>query len=120
MSEHKVTLGHLLNDEATRDAVHVAIAPVTAHEAVLHPGQHVAVEHGRAWVPPVNRPDIKLVGVVDPFLRAPVNKGESCYVLLYPGEAQKLRHHWEHPSFPDTLVPAYEETSYDGCPRSCD
>jgi hypothetical protein len=91
------SLGRLIDDgERRRDAVHVAIAPVTASEA-LAPGQHVGFvrEGDLELVGPAAEP----LGVVDPFLREPVPKGQRFWLLLYPDTITGLRHVWTHPAF---------------------
>lgn len=67
-------LGRLIiSANQLRDAVHVAIAPVTA-SMDLDPGQHVGfVKKGNIeLVGVVKNP----IGIVDPFLRKKVWKGE--------------------------------------------
>lgn len=92
-------LGALITDgDRRRDAVHVAVAPVTAAEP-LRPGQRVgftpadqtevvgAVEPGRA------------VGLVDPYLTDDVRPGQRFWLFLYPNTVTSLRHVWTHPAF---------------------
>lgn len=98
-TEDKNTIGKLIKGTAHRDAVHVAVAPCTAGEE-LEPGDHVGIdENGTAvnWK--------KRIGIVDPFLVEPVNKGERFWVFLYPGTALNLRHEWDHPDFRESGGP---------------
>lgn len=89
-------LGKVIADEnAERDAVHIAIAPVTATVRVF-PGQRIK-EDGNPCTTGNG------VGIVDPFLEAAVFPGERFYIFLYPGTVTSLRHHWTHPSFEDVL-----------------
>jgi hypothetical protein len=90
-------LGQLVEDgERRRDAIHIAVAPVTAVER-LAPGQHVGlVEAGNLErVGPCDRN----IGVVDPFLTEDVEPGQRFWLLLYPGTITGLRHVWTHPAF---------------------
>lgn len=78
-----LNLGRVITDPgAARDAVHVAVVPVTATRE-LRPGEHLAS------------------GVVDPYLTRPVRPGERYWLFLYPGTVTSLRHVWTHPDFPD-------------------
>lgn len=86
-----IGIGRLITEPRKRDAVHIACIPATAkHE--LQPGEHVAVDGG--WAFESREP----LGVVDPFLKAPVQAGDKCWVMLYPGTIQSLRHEWTHPA----------------------
>ena len=86
-------LGEAPAEDARRDAVHVAVAPVVAAHR-LSPGQHVGLgEDGRASA------DAVPVGVVDPFLRSPVEEGRRFWLFLYPNTVTSLRHVWTHPAF---------------------
>lgn len=87
-------LGQLIEGDQHRDAVHVAIAPVVASEK-LSPGDHIGLlANGEAAE--VSQTHI---GVVDPFLKKVVKKGERFWMLLYPGTITGLRHEWTHPAF---------------------
>lgn len=67
-----------------RDAVHIAVIPQTA-ETLLQPGQWVGDN----------------LGVVDPFLQAPVKPGQTYWLFLAPMSITSLRHVWTHPAFPE-------------------
>lgn len=90
-------LGELIQDgDRRRDAVHIALAPVTAAER-LTPGQHVGL---------VQQDNVELagpcrhnIGIVDPYLSEPVEAGERFWLCLYPGTVTGLRHVWTHPVF---------------------
>lgn len=88
------TLGTIIDDTQKRDAIHIAVLPIVATER-LHAGQDVGLVDGGAGKSP--RP----VGIVDPFLRVPVQPGERFWLLLYPRMVTSLRHVWSHPAFTD-------------------
>lgn len=90
-------LGQFPNPYAQRDAVHVAIIPVTASSR-LSPGQRIGVATDEAGVfhsDSATNP----VGIVDPFLPRSVKPGERFYLCLFPGSVYGMRHHWLHPRF---------------------
>jgi hypothetical protein len=90
-------LGELIDDgDRRRDAIHIAVAPVTAALA-LRPGQHVGlIESGdRELVGPC---DFN-IGIVDPFLAADVEAGQRFWLYLYPNTVTGMRHAWSHPAF---------------------
>lgn len=91
-------LGVLVDSLTERDAIHVAIMAVKAGCA-LHPGQHVGFirEDSAREVGPATGRDVKAIGIIDPFLKAPVPSGAWCYLVLYPNTITSLRHDWEHP-----------------------
>jgi hypothetical protein len=95
------TLGTIIDDAQKRDAIHLAVEPIVATET-LEPGQHVGLVEGGA-----GRSD-EPVGIVDPFLAAPVRPGERFWLVLYPRVITSLRHVWSHPAFDDerTASPA--------------
>lgn len=83
------TLGTVITESEKRDAIHLAVEPTLAQEK-LYPGQGVGV-NGTKENP---------VGIVDPFLKAPVHPGEWFWLVVFPRQITSLRHVWEHPSFP--------------------
>lgn len=101
MKDAVATMGGILPDDAGgRDAVHVAVFSAVSDER-LYPSQDVAREHGKqcddtdTLVSPVGH----LIGIVDPFLKRPVNPGERFWVYLYPRSITGLSHRWSHPAF---------------------
>ena len=99
------TLGSLIGDGEGRDAIHVAVLPVTAGET-LHPAQHIGIKDGVAMTTAT-----KLVGIVDPFLRGAVHTGQKFWMLLYPRTITSLRHVWSHPDFADEILPGVPAVS---------
>lgn len=88
-----IPLGKLAADDAGRDAIHIAVAPVVA-SVPLSPGEHVGIAaDGMATKLAVH------IGIVDPYLKDVVLKGERFYLCLYPNTITSLRHHWVHPAF---------------------
>jgi hypothetical protein len=88
-------IGKLITgNDPHRDAIHIAVAPVIAGEK-LYPGQHVGMKDGRGIAGGT------YIGIVDPFLTVPVYPEQRFWLFLYPGSITSLRHHWEHPAFPD-------------------
>lgn len=90
-------LGQFIEDgDRRRDAIHVAVAAVTA-AVRLAPGQHVGLvrEDSVELVGPCDRN----IGIVDPFLPGNVESGQRFWLLLYPGAITGLRHVWTHPAF---------------------
>lgn len=98
--EHRpVEQGPLLGNQAkpgVRDAVHVAVAAVTAIVAV-RPGAHVGLAAS-------DRSDVvspyvaDTIGIVDPFLGGDVPRGQVFWLCLYPGSVTSLRHVYDHPA----------------------
>ena len=88
--DNSIQLGKLVPEgENRRDAVHVAIAPVVAKQ-LLFPAMHVGIDGSK---------DLPHVGIVDPYLRGSVHKGETFWLCLYPGTITSMRHVWSHPEF---------------------
>jgi hypothetical protein len=92
------TLGTIIGPDEKRDAIHLAVEPVTAG-ATLAPGQRIDVIRGVAWPVGAERG----LGIVDPFLTALVQAGERFWFVMYPREVRSLRHVWTHPAFPDEV-----------------
>lgn len=90
-------LGELItNNERRRDAIHIAVAPVTAG-CDLSPGQDVGFIHEND-LEKVG-PSKNAIGIVDPFLKEPVLEGQRFWLFLYPGTVIGMRHYWKHPAF---------------------
>jgi hypothetical protein len=91
-------LGELITEvgeQNQRDAVHIAIVPIKAH-ARLRPGEAVGVtSDGKNSA--FNNVE---VGIVDPYLKKAVEKGQTFWLFLYQGSVNTLRHEWTHPAFP--------------------
>ena len=90
------TLGTIIDERAGRDAIHLAVEPVVA-DIRLFPGQDVGLDasgHATSMVPPL--------GIVDPFLKQPVQPGERFWLIVYPRQITSLRHVWTHPEFPES------------------
>lgn len=104
MDTRKLNIRHIITDPQNRDAIHVAVAPVIAAHR-LNTGAHVGLTRaGQAS----SRMEPH-IGVVDPYLKAPVHAGEKFWMFLYSQTVTGMRHHWEHPSFPDGPVLPTEE-----------
>ena len=88
-------------NEFYRDAIHVAIMPVSCGDNVLNPGDSVTVKDGIAY-----RDEDNPVGIVDPFLKDKVRKFNRFILFLYPKTVTSLRHYWEHPAFPNNVEAA--------------
>lgn len=96
MAERVPNIGHDPADGATRDAIHFAVMPIEAGNA-LAPGARVGLlSDGRAG----NVAEDRTIGIVDPFLRKPVPLGGRFWLFLDPGTITGLRHEWAHPAFP--------------------
>ncbi len=113
------TLGNLIDETASRDAIHLAVEPIMADHS-LFPGIHVGItDEGKAsrYVSPH-------VGIVDPFLKEMVRKDERFWLIVYPRQITSLRHVWTHPAFDAVLtstitVPDQPEADTDEDDLSC-
>src|SRR5687767_9821896 len=77
-----------------RDAIHIAIAQVTAGED-LEPGDFVGFKD----VEGVVYKDARHLGIVDPFIKSDIKKDKKFYLFLNPNTVTSLRHEWTHPLF---------------------
>lgn len=98
MDKDQPKLGQLLPPhEYRRDAIHIAIAPVTAgHD--MKPGTRVGLHPGDSTTQVV-WDNASPIGVVDPFLTETVKTGERFWLFLFPNTITGLRHVWSHPAF---------------------
>lgn len=96
--QYTPNIGELCQDDARRDAIHFAVAPVVAGED-LQPGDHVGFRDDSQkayWMPEKKESSI---GIVDPFLGQQVAKDQRFWLFLYPGTITGLRHVWSHRAF---------------------
>mgnify|MGYP000706412672 CR=1 FL=1 len=93
---HDVKLGALIEGEQQRDAIHIAVAPVIAAER-LFAGQAIGLVSNDMRT--VSSKTEQPIGIVDPFLRGPVQQGQQFWMFLYPQTITSLRHDWTHPAF---------------------
>jgi hypothetical protein len=100
-----VVLGQLITGDVERDAIHIAVAPMTAASR-LEPGWRIGF-NGNGEAIPAN-PGVTAIGIVDPFLQSPVPPGEKFYVMLFQNTIVGMRHHWEHPAFTEARRAASE------------
>lgn len=97
MSDPQTKLGQFIEEGAQRDAIHIAVAPVVA-ASKLNPGDHIGfVASNQEMVGPSAAP----IGIVDPFLKGSITKGQRFWMFLYPNTITALKHVWTHPAFID-------------------
>ena len=95
-------------EQNQRDAIHIAVVPIIAHMQ-LAPGRHIGVTtDGKA-----STMGLPYVGIVDPFLQNPVERGQTFWLFLYQGQVTTLRHEWTHPAFPPATPIAVAPTNDD-------
>jgi hypothetical protein len=105
-------LGKLITEPQHRDAIHIAVAPVTAGED-LKPGARVGFG-GKAFTV-VTKAEI--IGIVDPFLTTKVREGDMFYMFLLPNTITSLRHEWTHPLFAEEDVLLGAEATFNALSR---
>jgi hypothetical protein len=91
MINKKNLLGKKPQELGDRDAIHVAIAAVRAAH-VLTPGQTVTLNEFKEAVG-----DPKGQGIVDPFRKGLIQRGDPFWMLLNQDQVPNVQHHWEHP-----------------------
>lgn len=78
---HDLNLGQIITAPQQRDAIHIAVMPVTVAHAV-HPGEFVGLVPGtQDRVALTNEPHI---GIIDPFLRKSVPANARCWLFMLP------------------------------------
>jgi hypothetical protein len=96
------SLGTILSGEhlnSGRDAIHLAVEPVTAGET-LYAGQQIGLVKGEGGFVATTKAKKKL-GIVDPFIVGPVPTGNKFWLVVFPRTITSLRHVWSHPDFPE-------------------
>lgn len=114
MKEQFANIGKVNAAGLERDAVHIAVLPVTCAQDYLGAGQWVKLVYGTN--DQVVRAEKcygidRTIGVIDPFLSetTSLKKGDRVLVFLQPGTITGLRHQWSHPLV-DEIVPAANES----------
>lgn len=106
------TLGMIIGPNEKRDAIHLAVENVVASQW-MEPGDHINfVFDSKVHVEVVEKG--KGIGIVDPFLSGPVEKGQRFWLVVYPREITSLRHVWSHPAFEDEIQDETVQTTDDG------
>lgn len=103
-------LGKIIEGTQQRDAIHIAVAPVVASERLV-PGAHIGFIGKDTELVGVR--STKLLGIVDPFLTAIVEREQRFWMFLYPQTITSLRHDWTHPAFvpvAESLAPSKAES----------
>lgn len=99
-------IGEVPGENAKRDAVHIAVAPLIAGEH-LQRGARVGIHKGKAYMPGHEvyvKYELKTIGIVDPYMKELfVKRDEKFWLFLYPNTITSLRHVWTHPAFQSTL-----------------
>jgi len=98
------TLGTIIDEFEKRDAIHLAVEPAIAAHS-LRPGEHVGFVEGGVGI--CDAP----VGIVDPFLKSEVRKGERFWLVVYPRTITSLRHVWTHPAFEEEATKQQKKDS---------
>jgi len=95
------TLGSIHTHSEQRDAIHLAVEPViAAHKLKI--GEDIGIKDGKAVSHKYSKNrDVKLLGIVDPFLKNDVEEGQSFWLVIYPRQITSLRHVWSHPDIVD-------------------
>src|SRR5437660_1538914 len=103
--ETQKRIGTILDETAERDAIHIAVAPLIAGEDLWKRGE-VGLKYGTRDVAVSKQSvyDLHPIGIVDPFLKEVVRKGQRFYCFLFPNTVTGMRHHWQHPAFDAPLV----------------
>ena len=91
-----INLGTSPTESDTRDAIHIALAPIIAGED-LYPGNHI--EMGKDGLGHIAKEPNTAIGIADPFMTRTILKGERFWLCLYPQTVTDMKHHWSHPAF---------------------
>lgn len=99
MADYVPKLGELVREGDARDAIHIAVVPVVVARG-MSPGEHVGVVIPFGSDGPLVdslMEERDFIGIIDPFLKARVKRGQRCWMMLYPGSVIGLRHQYRHP-----------------------
>lgn len=96
-------LGALCGPKDQRDAIHIAIVPVTAGEPIWAGALLKFAPGSQEVVMPCNTRKFA-VGIADPFIEGGIEKGRRFYMCMFPYTITSLRHEWTHPAFTEPTV----------------
>jgi hypothetical protein len=102
---NNLELGKIITDEnAQRDAIHIAVVPLIAGED-LYTSSRVKLAFNSLEVA-MNGcyNEEKVIGIVDPFLDNGVKEGQRFWCFLLPNTVTGMRHFWQHPSFDNVEI----------------
>lgn len=105
------SIGKVLNGNEERDAIHIAILPVIAGDDYMYAAEEVGFVYGSNSIVK-SKPSVyglATVGIIDPFLKDSVKKGDRVWMFMLPGTITGLRHNWAHPAV-DTVQAASGES----------
>lgn len=107
-------LGNILQPDSDigRDAIHLAVEPVIAGERMYRNSRIGFGSDYRVYCESSEHPngrDVKIIGVVDPFLgmedsddyEHTVEPGDRVLMVMFPRTITSLRHVWAHPDVPE-------------------
>lgn len=97
------SLGSIIDETVKRDAIHLAVEPMTSRDFTFAPGERIGLD-ARGHPCPAAYSTTGYIAIVDPFLGFEVKRGQSFLALLKPGQIATLRHVWDHPAFPPSDV----------------
>jgi hypothetical protein len=101
----------LCNSEEERDAIHIAVFPAIAGHDLI-PGTGVKLGRGTINVATRAADKSQSIGIVDPFLSQPVQKGERFWIFIHPNTVTGMRHEWEHPELDGSDIPTSESEKW--------
>ena len=102
-------VGKLIKDEWTpeRDAIHIAVLPAKAAQRLYSRDRVDVFRLDGEWCAfcPMEGPDYDQdqdgpsgIGIIDPYLKYPLEKGDRFWVFVDPGTITDMTHAWQHPS----------------------
>ena len=100
-----LNIGKLITTEQQRDAIHVAVAPVTASHLMTAGSRIKLCRHDASKV---EYAATDAIGIVDPYLTEPVEAGERFWMFMFPNTITSLRHDWTHPAFKEGPSPTHD------------
>ena len=96
--QYRPNIGHVPDDTARRDAIHIAVAPLLA-ACDMQPGQIFKLDDRGYAIPSVHAHADDKLGIVDPYRFGTILAGTRFWGFLWPNTITNLRHVWEHPAF---------------------